>query len=326
MTTQLRATFVGLLLVAAVLVAAVTVTRHDSTGSTDQTGMAAPVHSGIATPVRVGPYVALGDSYTSGPRIPAQTGRPAGCDRSDHNYPAHVADQLDLRPSDIRDVSCSGATLADLTTPQSTKQGTNPAQLSAISRSTRLVTLGIGGNDIGFSDMITRCVTMGTAFKVLDRAKDMSSHDSPCRESYTDNGIDSAEKRIAGLGAKYTSTLRDIRRRAPEARIYVVGYPAILPAGTTGCGRRLPLAPGDITYLRDKENELNTMLKDQALSTGATYVDTYEASRGHDACAAESTRWIEPIVPSNPAAAVHPNARGQRGMAKEVLRAIRAAG
>ncbi|MEU5701307.1 SGNH/GDSL hydrolase family protein [Streptomyces aurantiacus] len=315
MTTQLRTTLVGLLLVTAGLATAVTVTRHDNTD-----------HPGIAASVRTGPYVALGDSYTSGPRIPVQTGRPAGCDRSDHNYPAHVAAQLHLQPGDIRDVSCSGATLTDLTSSQSTKKGTNPAQLSAISRSTRLVTLGMGGNDIGFSDMITRCVTMGTAFKVLDRAKDMSSHDSPCRESYTDNGIDSTEKRIAGLEPKLTSALRDIQRRAPEARIYVVGYPAILPVGDTGCGRGLPLAPGDIAYLRDKEAELNKILKDQAVSAGATYVDTYEASRGHDACAAESTRWIEPIVPSNPAAAVHPNARGQRGMAKEVLRAIRAVG
>jgi len=314
MTTQLRTTLAGLLLVAAVLAATVTVTRHDTTDP-----------SGIAVPVRVGPYAALGDSYTSGPRIPVQTGRPEGCARSDHNYPAQVAAGLDLKPGDLRDVSCSGATVDDLTGSQSIKKGTNPSQLSAISRSTRLVTLGIGGNDIGFSDMITRCVAMGTAYKVLDRAKDMSSHGSPCRESYTDNGVDATEKHIAGLETKLTSALRDIRRRAPEARVYVVGYPAVLPAGNGNCGRRLPLAPGDIAYLRAREDQLNKTLKEQAVSTGATYVDTYEASRGHDACAAESTRWIEPVIPSNPAAAVHPNARGQRGMAKEVLRAIRAA-
>lgn len=315
MTMQLRSTFAGLILVAALLAAAVAVTHQQNSGST-----------GSAAPVRMGPYVALGDSYTSGSRIPAQAGRPAGCDRSDRNYPAHIAARLDLRPDGVRDVSCSGATIADLTTSQPTGNGTNPAQISAVSRSTRLITIGIGGNDIGFSDMITRCVTLGAAVKFLDHREDKSSQDAPCRSSYVDNGIDTTEKRIAGLAAKFASTLRDVQRRAPEAQIYVVGYPAVLPADGTRCGRRLPIAPGDVAYLRDKEEQLNKTLQDQAMSAGATYVDTYEASQGHDACAAASTRWIEPLIPSSPAAAVHPNARGHRGMAEEILRAIRSIG
>lgn len=72
-----------------------------------------------------GPYVALGDSYTAGPEIPDRTGTPAGCDRSDHNYPALVAARLGLAAADFRDVSCSGATIADLTAPQSTDDGVN---------------------------------------------------------------------------------------------------------------------------------------------------------------------------------------------------------
>jgi lysophospholipase L1-like esterase len=108
--------------------------------------------------------VALGDSYTAGPRIPDRTGAPAGCDRSDHDYPALVAERLGLRAADFRDVSCSGATVADLTTPQSTDDGTNPAQLSALSAGTRLVTLGIGGNDIGFASLVTTCVKAGVFY------------------------------------------------------------------------------------------------------------------------------------------------------------------
>jgi hypothetical protein len=53
------------------------------------------------------------------------------------------------------------------------------------------------------------------------------------------------------------------------------------------------------------------------------YVDTYTPSEGHDACSAKATRWIEPLIPSSPAAAVHPNERGERGMADAVLRAVR---
>ena len=122
-----------------------------------------------------GPYVALGDSYTAAPKVPGQSGRPAGCERSDHDYPALVARELGLKQAEFRDLSCSGATTADLSAAQSTHQGTNPAQLSAVSTATRLVTLGIGGNDIDFSSMITTCVQAATryrdSFAVLRRSR-----------------------------------------------------------------------------------------------------------------------------------------------------------
>src|SRR5687767_10538171 len=112
-----------------VLLTAVLIGRPDGTGNDASAKNERP---------QPGPYVAPGDSYTSGPKIPRQTGTPAGCDRSDHNYPALVAHQLGVTAADFRDVSCSGATTTDLTTPQKTPNGTNPAQLSALSTRTRL--------------------------------------------------------------------------------------------------------------------------------------------------------------------------------------------
>jgi hypothetical protein len=79
-----------------------------------------------------GGYVALGDSYVAGPGIPDPTGAPLGCGRSTRNYPALVNAEGEY-PS-LRDVSCGGATLADLTGPQSTRTGTNPPQLAAACR------------------------------------------------------------------------------------------------------------------------------------------------------------------------------------------------
>ncbi|WP_327721814.1 SGNH/GDSL hydrolase family protein [Streptomyces sp. NBC_00490] len=268
-----------------------------------------------------GPYVALGDSYTSGPKIPRQSGTPAGCERSDHNYPAVVAHQLGVTATDFRDVSCSGATITDLTAPQKTSNGTNPAQLSALSTRTRLVTLGIGGNDIGFGSTVTKCVTMGAMYGAIGSDR-VFSDDAPCKKQYVDGGADEVAQKIQASGRQLSATLAEIERRAPKARVYVVGYPAILPADGKGCGRELPLAPGDATYLHDKGQQLNTMLSRQAEAAGATYVDTYSPSVGHDACSAEKTRWIEPLRPSRPAAAVHPNAQGEQGMADAVLRAI----
>ena len=273
-----------------------------------------------------GPYVALGDSYTAGPKIPDQNGTPAGCDRSDRNYPALVADGLGLEGAEFRDMSCSGATTDDLFAPQSTDHGVNPAQLSAVSGATRLVTLGIGGNDIGFSSMIGKCVQAGFGYQLEKWADDKEANDAPCRDEYVSGGIDDVRARIKAAGDRVSVVLGDIERRAPKAQVYVVGYPSILPAKGGECAQPMGLAPGDLSFLREKEQQLNTVLRDRARAAGAVYVDTYTPSVGLDACADRDVRWIEPLVPAAPAAAVHPNERGERGMARAVLRAAGAVG
>src|ERR1700690_1138095 len=87
-------------------------------------------------------YVALGDSYTAGPLIPAQTGSPLACLRSTNDYPALTAAAVGA--SSFTNISCSGATPGDMTGSQSVTGGTNPPQFSALSSSTKLVTMGIG--------------------------------------------------------------------------------------------------------------------------------------------------------------------------------------
>ena len=110
-----------------------------------------------AATVLRGSYVALGDSYTAGLGVPEQTGATAGCGQSTSSYPYLVARSLRL---DLTDMSCSSATIADLTAAQPTGQGTNPAQLSALSSGTALVTVSIGGNDIGLIDIVTKCTEL----------------------------------------------------------------------------------------------------------------------------------------------------------------------
>ncbi|MFJ5306400.1 SGNH/GDSL hydrolase family protein [Streptomyces sp. NPDC088350] len=286
-------------------------------------GAAITIHRGGDPAPPRGPYVALGDSYTAGPKIPARHGTPAGCDRSDHDYPALVAAELGLAGADFRDVSCSGATLDDLSAAQSTDDGTNPAQFSALSARTRLVTVGMGGNDIGFSSLVKRCVTAGAFYFATGK---YLKEDAPCRDRYVSGDTDAVRQRIRDAGGKLARALAEVERRAPEARVYVVGYPAILPADGKGCGGEMAMAPGDITYLHDKARQLNAVLRQRAEAAGARYVDTYRPSVGHDACAASGTRWIEPLFPDAPAAPVHPNARGERGMADAVLTSLRASG
>src|SRR5919106_3402825 len=94
-------------------------------------------------------YVALGDSFAAGPLIPLQI-QPFGCLKSNNNY-AHIA-QRELRFAEFRDATCSGAETEDMTQPQGVTPGPNPPQFDRLDAETTLVTVTIGGNDIGFSD------------------------------------------------------------------------------------------------------------------------------------------------------------------------------
>lgn len=254
-------------------------------------------------------YVSLGDSYTAGPLVPNQNQSPAGCLRSDHNYPHLIAPSLAL-PA-FRDVSCSGAETEDMTSAQSVTPGPNPPQFNALNQATEVVTLGISGNDIGFSEIVENCSSP-------------TPTGTPCQDRYVVDGRDEISERIAATAPKVAAVLQGIRSRSPRADTFVVGYPAILPDTGNGCWPQMPVTSGDVPYLRAKEKELNAMLAAQAAANGAVYVDTYTPSIGKDACQLPTVRWVEPVVPVNPAAPVHPNARGMEGMAAVVLAAIRA--
>ena len=284
--------------------------RTKSTGSGVSTGSA-------AQPAPQGPYVALGDSYTAGPDIPEQVGDPSGCERSSENYPSLVAQGLKLTPSEVRDVSCSGATIADLSKAQVTSDGTNPAQLSALSASTGIVTLGFGGNDVDFTSVMTRCVELDMLPVLIDR--NGTADLAPCLDYYSWHGVNQIEQKIQAASGQLSVALKQIETRAPHARIFVVGYPALVPDGGSTCANTLGITEGDVKFIYQEEQSLNSMLRQRATSAGATYVDTYTPSIGHDACSDESVRWIEPLVPASPAAALHPNARGEQGMAAAVL-------
>ncbi|MEU6671360.1 SGNH/GDSL hydrolase family protein [Streptomyces sp. NPDC046727] len=246
-------------------------------------------------------YVALGDSYTSGPGIPRQVD--ADCARSDHNYPSLVAARRQVTA--FTDVSCGGATTAEMWQ----AQGTNKPQLDALDRHTDLVTLQIGGNDVGFGSIIGTCARLA--------AQDPAGN--PCERFYKASGHDQLALGIAGAAPKVDRVLRAVHARAPHARVVVVGYPDLLPDDGSGCFPQVPFAEKDFPYLRDTEKRLNLMLRLVAAVNRAEYVDTYGATVGHDMCKAPADRWIEPLQPASPAAPAHPNAKGEEAMAQAVL-------
>lgn len=268
--------------------------------------LSVPVTSSAAVETAAAPnYVALGDSYTAGPLIPLPVA-PYGCLKSSNNYPHLVADQIHLP---LHDVSCSGATTDDMFAPQDVTPGPNPPQLDALDAGTQIVTLGIGGNDIGFTSVAESCATV-------------IPFGTPCQDQYVVNGVDEISRRIAATAPKVAHVLTAIHERAPQARMFVVDYLPILPETGYGCWPSVPMAFQDVPYLRAKEKELNAMLADQAAAGDATFVGAYDAGIGHDACELPGIRWVEPLVPASPAAPLHPNLFGEQAYAAAVFAAI----
>lgn len=245
-------------------------------------------------------YVALGDSYSAGPLVTTVRSDPSGCVRSTDNYPAFLAGWLGVES--YRDVTCSAADTSDLPRPQEVIGGTKVApQLDALSEETDLVTLGIGGNDFGIFSSLVGCAP-GDA-----RACPPGLQKRLLRDA-------------ARVEARVARAVRQVSERAPEAEVYVVGYPQVLPA-EEGCSA-VPLPEAQLETAATVAQRLNDSLRAGAESAGASYVDLDEASEGHDVCAGPEA-WINgPQMLPGVAAPFHPVLAGMRGVAEEVFGSI----
>jgi hypothetical protein len=284
---------------------------QDATGAvgTSSAQAAGTVSAGPA--VSDGEYVALGDSYTSAPLVSGLSGNPGGCLRSDEDYPKLVARVL--RPRTFTDVSCYGASTYEMSHPQRTIPADNPPQLSALSPADTLVTVQVGGDDIGFSRIAATCGALSLT----------NPRGAPCTGHYTAGGTDALARSIADTEPKIVAVLTAIRERSPHARVLIIGYPDILPVSGNGCWPHVLVARGDLPYLRNVETGLNAMLASAAGKAGVTYVDTYRGTVGHDACQPSGVKWVEGLIPTSPAMPMHPNSSGEQAMARLILAALR---
>lgn len=250
-------------------------------------------------------YVAMGDSFSAASGVlPLDLSAPLLCQRSTRNYPRLIAATTG---AELTDVTCGGATTGNYVTAQ--YPGV-PPQLEALGPRTDLVTMTIGLNDSSlFLRVQALCATAG----ILTLGSG-----SPCQDQH---GSSFADLIDSTTFPSLVRALRAARARAPQARIAVLGIPWILPR-SGGCFPRMPVARGDVPYIRGIQATLNHAIQRAAASTGADFVDFAEASEGHDACQRAGVRWIEPaLLGSNPII-VHPNALGEARMAAETMQTL----
>src|SRR5947208_4713744 len=139
-------------------------------------------------------YVALGDSYAAGPFIPLPQ-KPWGCLKSDHNYAHLAAPTIGLA---LRDATCSGAETDDMTQTQGVTPGPNPPQFDSLDADTAVVSITIGGNDIGFSSIAQDCFSP------------TPTGSTPCQDKYVVNGDDTIADRISQTAPKVATVLQGI--------------------------------------------------------------------------------------------------------------------
>jgi lysophospholipase L1-like esterase len=219
-----------------------------------------------------GDYVALGDSYSSGVGAPGQSGT---CLRSASSYPGLYAAAND--PASYTLVACGGATTDTL----------RATQLSALSTGTDLVSLTIGGNDVGFAPTVLTC-TLGTQ--------------AACTAA-VDDALDLLATTIP---AKLDATYADIRAKAPNATVVVLGYP-VLFSETGSCAlMSLPKRQA----LNRGARALNAVIEARARAAGFVWSDVTDEFAGHGICS--SAPYLNGLVLIPASNSFHPNANGYR--------------
>jgi len=230
---------------------------------------------GTALPAQAAPavhYVALGDSYSAGVGAGSTSG---SCGLSPNAYPSLWAKAS--APASFTFAACSGATTADVIS----------RQLSALSASTTLVSITIGGNDAGFSSVMETCILEST---------------SSC-----ESAVSAGEKYVADtLPGKLDATLAGIRADAPNAKVIVLDYPDFYDLNAWLC---LGLSSADHQALDAGINDLDSALRTAAAGSHDTFADVRGQFTGHELC--DGSGWLNSVtLPIGNS--YHPTVTGQR--------------
>lgn len=222
-------------------------------------------------------YVALGDSYSSGVGSGSYISSSGSCLRSTLAFSQLWANVHN--PASYRSVACSGATTTDV----------NSTQLSALSASTTLVSISIGGNDVGFSGILTDCVLYSTSTCV----------------SEINSAENVAHTQLPGL---LDTTYRGIRSAAPNARVVAVDYPRFYHDVWYCIG----LSSTDRQKINEGADVLDGVIAAAAARNGFAFADVRSAfASGHEIC--DGSSWLHSVDWTDLVQSYHPTAAGQSG-------------
>jgi lysophospholipase L1-like esterase len=219
-------------------------------------------------------YVAMGDSYSSGVGAGSYISDSGDCLRSTNAYSALWASANS--PASYTSVACSGATTDSMIS----------SQLSALSSSTTLVSFTVGGNDVGFTNIMETCILGGTddCVAAVQQAEDYAQTELP---------------------GKLDTLYSDISSDAPNAKVVVLDYPVFYQLDTLCVG----LSAESHEKLDEGINLLNGVLQDAASRHGFTFADVTSIFVGHQLCSGDD--WLHSLNITDITESYHPTATGQ---------------
>jgi lysophospholipase L1-like esterase len=224
-------------------------------------------------------YVALGDSYSSGLGAGSYISSSGSCHRSTVAYSALWASAN--HPASYVSVACAGATTSSVIS----------TQLSALSSSTTLVSITVGGNDVGFESVMETCVLESTSRCV--------------------SAVNTAESQANTiLPGNLDRVLSAIRAAAPSARVVVLGYPALYDL--TRSSACIGLSTTDRTALNQAASLLDQVTAAAAARHGDAFGDVRGPFTGHQICDGGSS-WLHSVNIFDIDESYHPTAAGQSG-------------
>ena len=248
-----------------------------------------------------GRYVALGSSMAAGPGIrPSAAGAPFGSGRSARNYAHLVAERLNL---DLVDVTFYGATTAHVL---ADRQRSAQPQIQALDGSEELVTITIGGNDVGYVPLLMAASLPAVVRRLPPIAAGLRELFDP----------DARGKALDGIGAALQAVGTALRQRSPRARVMFVDYLTLLPPDGEAAA---PLSAEHTNLGRLVATRLEEATAAAAQATGCEVVRAGNASRNHHGWSADPWAVAAGLpLPWRPAP-FHPNAAGMRAVADLIL-------
>jgi lysophospholipase L1-like esterase len=229
-------------------------------------------------------YVALGDSYSAGNGANS-TNLDSGCNRNTYAYPYLLSQQKGYA---LTFVACAGAVTGDIIN----------NQVNSVTSDTKVVTITIGGNDIGFTNLILACTTLGCSSQIATSQAKINNE----------------------LPAKLNSTYAAIKAKAPTAKVVVLGYGRPFANPPKTCLAATGVSSSEETSLTALVDSLNNTIKARALAYGFSYADVNPYWAGHDVCA--SNPFTNGLTLLHTADSYHPTRNGYANGDVPAVRAI----
>lgn len=229
-------------------------------------------------------YVALGDSYSSGVGTNSYS-LSSSCLRGVYAYPYLVSQQ---RPNtSLNFVACSGATTTSLMA----------SQISAVNSGTNVVTVTIGGNDIGFASLLVQC-TLGSCGTALNNTR---------------NALPGS------LNSKLDTVYTAIKNQAaPGAKVVVLGYPRLF--SSSGCLGTTGISSSERTAGNQLADAVDSTIAARAAAYGFTYKSAISSFTGHAVCS--SSAWVNGLNIFNTTESFHPNRNGNSAGYLPLVRSV----